>query len=99
MESYQIGISVYPMRRKTIVHAPTLTTVIMVEKTLRNSGELLKVAELKRRLPRKVMHNTLLTILDYLQSSGKILIGTKGILWVFSDRKELDRLVKQGIEL
>ncbi len=87
------------MRRKTIVHAPTLTTVIMVEKTLRNSGELLKVAELKRRLPRKVMHNTLLTILDYLQSSGKILIGTKGILWVFSDRKELDRLVKQGIEL
>lgn len=86
------------MRRNT-THAPTLTTVLMVEKTLKNAGEVMRVAELKRKLPRKVMHATLLTILDYLQASGKVLIGTKGVLWVFSERKELDRLIKQGLEV
>ncbi|MBI4146955.1 hypothetical protein HY489_06500 [Candidatus Woesearchaeota archaeon] len=80
-------------------HSPTLNTVLMVEETLKKTGELVTLAELKRRLPRQVMHATLLTILDYLQLSGKIVIGTKGILWVFTERPELDRLIKEGLEL
>lgn len=86
-------------RTQTVGHAPTLTTVLMVETTLKQAGELLSVADLKRALPRKVMHNTLLTILDYLQASGKILIGTKGVLWVFSPRKDIDALIAQGLEV
>ncbi|PIN88471.1 hypothetical protein COU61_04785, partial [Candidatus Pacearchaeota archaeon CG10_big_fil_rev_8_21_14_0_10_35_13] len=61
---------------KRIEHSPTLNTVLMVEQVLRNAGEITTIAELKRRLPKKVMHNTLLLILDYLQFSGKIIIGT-----------------------
>lgn len=80
-------------------HSPTLQTVLMVEQTLKEAGELLSVAEIKRKLPRKVMHQTLISILDYLQASGKILIGTKGILWVFAERKELNALIKKGREL
>lgn len=80
-------------------HAPTLTTVIMVENTLRKAGELLTIADLKRRLPRKVMHGTLITILDYLQISGKILIGTKGVLWVYTPRRELDKLIAAGLDV
>ena len=80
-------------------HSPTLNTILMVEDVLKNIGELISVAELKRRLPRKVMHNTLLHILDYLQFSGKIIIGTKGILWVFTERKELNDLIKRGTEV
>ncbi|NQU82377.1 MAG: hypothetical protein HQ539_00285 [Parcubacteria group bacterium] len=71
----------------------------MVEDILRGSGELMTLAELKRRLPRKVMHQTLIQILDYLQISGKIIIGTKGILWVFAERKELDQLIRRGTEV
>jgi len=82
-----------------LAHSPTLATVLMVEATLKNAGELISLAELKRRLPRKVMHQTLVQILDYLQFSGKIVIGTKGILWVFSERKELEELKKRGMEL
>lgn len=82
-----------------IKHSPTLNTVLMVEETLKESGELLKIAELKRKLPKQVMHNTLIQILDYLQISGKILIGTKGILWIFAERKELNDLIKKGTEL
>ncbi|MBI1972730.1 hypothetical protein HYS50_01865 [Candidatus Woesearchaeota archaeon] len=71
----------------------------MVEETLKNTGQVMTLAELKRRLPKKVMHQTLLQILDYLQVSGKILIGTKGMLWVFTERKELDALIQRGTEV
>jgi len=81
-----------------VEHSPTLNTVLMVEEILK-SGELMTLAELKRKLPRKVMHQTLIQILDYLQISGKIIIGTKGVLWIFVERKELDQLIKRGTEV
>lgn len=80
-------------------HSPTLNTVLMVEETLKDAGQVLTLAELKRRLPKKIMHQTLIKILDYLQMSGKIIIGTKGILWVYTERKELDELIKRGTEI
>lgn len=83
----------------SLEHSPTLNTVLMVEETLKGTGEVINLAELKRRLPRKVMHQTLIQVLDYLQISGKIIIGTKGILWVFAERKELDELIKRGTEI
>lgn len=87
------------MEREKLKHSPNLNTVLMVEKTLKEAGELITLAELKRKLPRKVMHQTLTQILDYLQISGKIIIGTKGILWVFTERKELNRLIEKGTEV
>ncbi|MBI4453114.1 hypothetical protein HY636_00555 [Candidatus Woesearchaeota archaeon] len=85
-------------KRENITHSPTLNTVLMVEETLK-SGELFTLAELKRKLPKQVMHQTLTRILDYLQISGKIIIGTKGILWIYAERKELNDLIKRGTEL
>ena len=87
------------LEKENILHSPKLSTVLMVEDILQKAGELVSAAELKRRLPRKVMHQTLLHILDYLQISGKIIIGTKGILWVFTERKELDKLIQRGTEV
>ena len=82
-----------------LVHSPTLNTVLMVERVLENTGEVVTIARLKRELPKQVMHQTLLQILDYLQLSGKILIGTKGILWVFTPREKLEKMIKMGIEI
>ncbi len=82
-----------------IQHSPTLNTVLMVEKVLRDSKEVIKISELKRRLPRKVMHSTLLEILDYLQVSGKILITTKGVVWTYTPKDAMDKLIKGGLEL
>ena len=84
---------------RELAHSPTLNTVFMVEETLKSSGELMTLAELKKKLPKQVMHQTLLQILDYLQLSGKIVIGTKGILWIFTERKELNELIKKGTEI
>ncbi|MBL7051395.1 hypothetical protein ISS04_04540 [Candidatus Woesearchaeota archaeon] len=80
-------------------HSPTLNTVLMVESSLKKSGELIKLAELKKILPKQIMHQTLIKILDYLQISGKIIIGTKGILWIYTERKELNKLIKKGTEI
>jgi hypothetical protein len=85
-------------KREKLVHSPTLNTILMVEETLKKS-DLIKLAELKIRLPKKIMHQTLLQILDYLQLSGKIIIGTKGILWIYTERKELNDLIKRGTEV
>jgi len=86
-------------KEKTQLHSPTLNTVLMVERVLANAGEIVNVAELKRRLPKKIMHPTLLAILDYLQLSGKIAVGTKGVLWVYSPREELNKLIGEGLEV
>ena len=86
-------------RKESISHSPNLNTVLMVEEILKEANEIITVAELKRRLPKKVMHQTLLQILDYLQLSGKIIMGTKGILWIFTERKEIEELIKKGTEL
>ncbi|HQJ56427.1 MAG TPA: hypothetical protein PLH46_02175 [Caldisericia bacterium] len=71
---------------KKSVHYPTLNTILMVEDTLKNSKQkfkkdVLSVAELKKKLPRKVNHITLMTILDYLEKSKKINVTLKGISW------------------
>lgn len=74
-------------------HWPTLNTVMMVEDTLKNSNESgVSIAELKRKLPRQVNHLTLMVILEYLERSGKIIIGLRGITWVYSDSKVLREL-------
>ena len=84
--------------REKLAHSPTLNTILMVEEVLKK-GNLMTLAQLKMKLPKKVMHQTLIQILDYLQISGKIIIGTKGILWIYTERKELNELIKRGTEL
>lgn len=81
-------------------HWPTLNTVLMVEETIKNSEDsVISIAELKRKLPRQVNHNTLMAILEYLDKSGKIAVGLKGIVWVYTDSKKLRELIKKGTEI
>lgn len=82
------------------VSSPTLNTVLMVEDSLRNSREsIISIAELKRQLPKQINHNVLMVILEYLEQSGKILVGLKGISWIYTDRKILNKLINSGTEL
>jgi len=67
-----------------IARSPTLETVLMVERFIEKySGEFNRT-ELWKKLPKKVMWQTYLVILDYLQSINKIAIdrnGTVGYIW------------------
>ena len=88
------------MKCETIQHYPTLNTVIMVEDTLKRMNEsAITVAELKRRLDRKVNHNTLMVILAYLEKSNKIAVTLKGITWIHNENPNLKRAIANGLEL
>ena len=81
-------------------HYPTLNTVIMVERALQNMEESsIKISELKRILPRKVNHNTLMLILQYLEYSNKIAVGLKGIVWIQNNNLNLREEIKKGKRL
>ena len=81
-------------------HSPTLNTVIMVEETLKNMDDsVISVAELKRKLPRQVNHNTLKIILEYLELSNKIVITMKGITWIHNPNPNLQKAIARGLEL
>jgi len=68
------------LKQNPYLRSPTLETVLMVERTIdKYSGELNRT-ELWKKLPRKVMWQTYLMILNYLQSINKIAISSKGIL-------------------
>ena len=63
---------------KYSVRSPTLQTVFMVEKFIKdNSGEY-KKTELFEKLPKKVMWNTFQIIMKYLEETLKILIEKDG---------------------
>ncbi|MFH0714050.1 MAG: hypothetical protein V1722_00215 [Candidatus Micrarchaeota archaeon] len=85
---------------KGIKSAPTLNTVFMVENVLKKMNKsVIKVAELKKMLPRQVNHNTLITILEYLEESNKIAVSLKGISWIHNANKNLRRAISRGLEL
>ncbi len=81
-------------------HSPTLNTVLMVEEVLKNMNEsVITIADLKRKLPKQVNHNTIMVILDYLEKSNKIAITLKGITWIHNVNINLKKAVNRGLEL
>lgn len=68
------------MHRSPYERSPTLSTVMMVEKEIeKHSGEFNQTL-LWKNLPKKVMWQTFLVILDYLKSINKIAFDRKGKL-------------------
>ena len=68
-----------------VLHYPRLDTVLMVEELIKKAGTYPTKAELRRKLPKKIMYQTLLVILDYLEESNKIHIDQKTgeIVWIW----------------
>ena len=88
------------IQEQKLEHSPTLNTVLMVEKSLKNMDEsVITIAELKRRLPKQVNHNTLKTILEYLEESNKIAVSIKGITWIHNPNPNLRKAIAGGLEL
>ena len=81
-------------------HQPRLDTVLMVENHIqKQSGDFSKY-QLWRNLPKSVMYQTYLKILDYLEYSNKIAFDVKKKnVWIFNpeiydkfnSKKELSR--------
>lgn len=81
----------------TILHSPTLESVIMVEKTISKYSAECGKYQLWKRLPKKMMYQTFLVILSYLRESGKIIIDRDGcIIWIWNPER-IRKLEKQGL--
>ena len=78
--------------------SPTLDTVLMVEKTINEySGEFNRT-ELWKKLPKKVMWQTFLVILDYLESINKIAFDKEGkIAYIWNPK--LAQILRQRKEI
>ncbi|MCX6776914.1 MAG: hypothetical protein NTY73_03025 [Candidatus Micrarchaeota archaeon] len=81
-----------------VIHYPNLSTVLLVEDLLKNADKAVSREEIKRDLGGRVMHQTLNVILKYLEYSGKIVIGRKGIVWIYNPSRKLAEAIEKGVE-
>ncbi len=87
------------MTETTILHSPTLESVIMVEKTIQKHSQECGKYQLWKKLPKKMMYQTFQTILDYLENSGKILVDKDGcVIWTYNPEM-IRKLISQGVKL
>ena len=85
--------------KQIILHSPTMESVIMVEKTIRKYSQEYGKYQLWNKLPRKMMYQTFLVILDYLEQSGKIMIDKDGcIMWTY-DPEGIKKILARGLKL
>jgi len=88
------------MTKLILEHSPTLNTVLMVEHTLKEiEDSIITIADLKRKLPKQVNHNTLKVILEYLEESNKIAVSLKGLTWIHNTNQNLKKAISKGLEL
>ena len=88
------------INKHRLEHSPTLNTVLMVEETLKKMDEsVTTIAELKKKLPKQVNHNTLKAILEYLEESNKIAVSLKGITWIHNTSENLRKAIRKGLEI
>jgi hypothetical protein len=81
--------------KNPFVRSPTLDTVLMVEKTIeKHSGEYNRT-ELWKKLPKKVMWQTFLVILDYLENINKIAVDREGTIAYIWNPELTKKLMKR----
>ncbi|MCK4335202.1 MAG: hypothetical protein KAW40_00590 [Candidatus Aenigmarchaeota archaeon] len=82
-----------------ILHYPRLDTVIMVEETIKKLDFYPTRTELWKALPKKVMYQTFMMIIDYLLEINKIMIDKDGkIVWIWNP-KLVKKIMKGGLVL
>jgi len=80
------------------MHSPTLRTIKMVEETLKNMPDSeTTIPKLKRMLPRKVNHNTLMQIIRYLSDERKIYFDMDAVVWTHNPK--LRAIIKENRKL
>lgn len=86
--------------KNKIKRYPNLITVLMVEDFLKQHRDLpMKISEIKKRLPKQIMHQTLIVILEYLWRNGKIIYGPRGIQWIYSQPEHLKKMFENSLEI
>jgi hypothetical protein len=76
-----------------------MKTMVMVEKTIKESVEPMTKYNLWKKLPKGVEYPTLQWTLKYLEAHNCVLIDQSGkIVWIAADNPKLEELLKTGIK-
>ena len=79
------SIALTEFKPRNLDRFPRLDTVLMVEKELFKHKSDKTITEIWKLLPKKVMWTTFVTVLDYLEYSGKIRVEEdKTITWLWN---------------
>lgn len=82
-----------------VLHEPKLDTILMVEKAIKEAEKYPSRMELWRSLPKKIQYQTFKRILEYLESSNKIMFNKREIVWIFPDTPKLKKLLETSVKL
>jgi len=82
-----------------VIHEPQLDTILMVENAIRKAKLYPTKRELLKDLPKQVQYQTFNRILEYLESSNKILFDGRQIVWVFPNNPKLKKLLEASVRL
>jgi len=82
-----------------VLHEPKLDTILMVEKAIKEAKKYPSRMELWRSLPKKIQYQTFKRILEYLESSNKIMFNGREIIWIFPDNPKLKKLLETSVRL
>jgi hypothetical protein len=82
------------------LHLPNMSTMLMVERTIKKSDEPLRKMQLYKAIPKSMMYQTFERILEYLEAHDQIAYDNEGrIVWIAADNPRLKALLKSGVEL
>lgn len=87
------------MTQSKFLHEPQLDTILMVEKAIKDTGSYPTKKELLKSLPKQIQYQTFNRILEYLESSNKIVFDGRQIIWVFPDNPKLKKLLETSVRL
>jgi len=82
-----------------VIHEPQLDTILMVEKALKEAKSYPTKKELLESLPKQIQYQTFNRILEYLESSNKIVYDGRQIIWVFPGNPKLKKLMETSVKL
>ena len=86
------------MFKQKAIHYPNLKTLIMIEAFLEKQNKPVSKNYILENLKKSVMRQTLNICLEYLELSGKIFIGQKGVEWTFDENKKLKTQLRKAAE-
>ncbi len=83
--------------KKDVLRFPRLDTVLMIEDAIRKGKSDLTARQIWMKLPKKVMWQTFITTLEYLEYSGKILVDKdKTVIWIWN-QKAIEEIKRKGL--
>ena len=81
-----------------VLHEPTLSTLLMIEKAIIDADDYTRT-QLWKSLPRRMQYQTFKRALEYLEASGKIAFNSTHIIYTGVNNSKLEAMIKSSVKI